>query len=137
MSKGDTPKSFRDMKFPPPRDGTYSIYAPLPPPPKPKTITMTEAKRRADQLEEMKKFVNAQRCPVCEAQLEASIGYDKSTVYCCANGENEYKVRFAYGLQHPLRSVTTYSTTHFAFEIENIHIEDNLFKNTIYKLDLS
>lgn len=131
------PKNFKEMIFPPSRDGQYAVYAPLPPAPKPRTITVTEAQKRAVQLEEMKSFVNTQRCPACDAQLDGGIAYNQATLYCCANGEREYKVNFKYGLPHPHRSVTTYYTTHFAFEIENLHIEDNLFKNTIYKIDLS
>lgn len=131
------PKSFKEFKFPPSRGTQNAVYAPLPPPPKPRTITEKEAQRRADQYQVMRQFVNGQRCPVCEAQLEGKIGYDQSTVYCCANGEREYKVNFKYGNEKPNWCVTTYYTTHFAFEVETQHVVDDMYKNTVFKIDLN
>lgn len=126
------------MVFPPSRDGSRTaVYAPLPPAPPPKTITPTEAERRALQLKQMKAFINNQRCPICESQLEGTIGYDAATVYCCAGGQKEYKARYVFGNDLPAWSVTTLYTTHFGFEIENRHVTDELYKNTIYKIDLS
>lgn len=136
MTSSNSPKSFKQMTFPPARQGTNAVYALLPPPPPPRSITATEAKRRADQLEEMKVFCNAERCPICDAQLDGRIGYDSATLYCAANGEAEYKAHYKYGLSHPHWSVVTYYTTHFGFEIESSYVEGNMFKNTIYKVDL-
>ena len=132
------PKNFKTMSFPRPRDGTTTaVYAPLPSPPAPRSISNTEAEKRANQLKEMKRFINTQRCPVCEAQLDGSIGYDRATVYCRAGGEKEYKALYVYGIHTPQRSVTTFYTTHFAFEIANTLVLDDLYKNLVYKIDLS
>lgn len=126
------------MAFPPPRDGTTTaVYAPLPPPPPPKTITSNEAERRALQLKQMKAFINNRRCPICDSQLEGSIGYDRATVYCCVGSEKEYVVHYVFGETRPDWSVTTFYTTHFAYQIENKHITDELYRNIIYKVDLS
>jgi hypothetical protein len=132
-----SPKSFRDMKFPTSRDGTIAIYAPLPPAPPPHTITKTEAQRRAEQYLVMRQFINDQRCPVCDAQLEGKIGYDQSTVYCCSGGEREYRANFKYGNEKANWSITTYYTTMFAFEIETQYVVDDMYKNTVYKIDLN
>lgn len=131
------PKNFKSMTFPPARDGTCAVYAPLPKPPSPKAITLTESQQRAKQLEEMKVFANKQRCPVCDAQLDGPIGYDCAILYCRLNGEQQYKVYFKYGLEHIHWSITTYYTEHYAYEIETSYIEGNLFSNTLFKIDLS
>lgn len=125
------------MLFPPPRSGQNAVYAPLPPPPAPKTITQTEQQRRAEQFKEMKKFINEQTCPMCGSQLEGSIGYDRAGVYCCMGGELEYKAHYKFGILTPFWSVSTYYTSHFAFEIESTFIENGMYKNTIFKIDLS
>jgi hypothetical protein len=138
MSKFKTgPENFRTMSFPTPRDGTTAIYAPLPPSPAPRAITLTEAETRALQLKEMKKFINNERCPSCSGQLEGSVGFDRATVFCCVGGEKEYKAHYKLYQDFPHWSVTTFYTTHFAFEIENTFIVDEMFKNTICKIDLS
>jgi len=132
------PKSFKNMSFPPPRCGTTTaVYAPLPKPPPTRVITPTEQERRALQLKEMKLFINNQKCPMCGAQLDGPIGYDKATVFCRSGGEKEYKAHYKYGMETPYWSVSTFYTTHFAFEVENTHLTDELFKNIIYKIDLS
>ncbi len=125
------------MAFPPSRNGQSAVYAPLPPAPKPRTISQNEAQRRADQLRLMKDFINAQRCPICDAQLEGSVAYDHATVYCCAGGEAEYKAHYKFGLDKPHWSVSTYYTTNVGFEIENQHVVDDMYRNTVYKLDLT
>ncbi len=132
-----SPDSFKTMSFPKPRDGVAAIYAPLPPAQPTRTISLTEAEQRAQQLKEMKLFINHERCPACKAQLEGSIGFDRATVFCCAGGEKEYKAHYKFGDTFPHWSMITYYTTHFAYEIENIYIIDQMFKNTIYKLDLN
>lgn len=135
MSTG--PKNFKTMKFPTPRDGTTTaVYAPLPPAQPPRTISLTEAEKRALQLREMKKFCNAQKCPVCSAQLDGSIGFDKATLFCRAN-ESEYQVSFKYGVEQPIWSKTLLLTTYFGFEVISRFITDELFENVIFKLDLS
>lgn len=137
MSNSSGPKSFKDMMFPPSRDGGNAVYAPLPPAPSPKTISVNEMQRRADQLKEMKKFINSETCPLCSAQLDGAIGYDQATVYCRAFGEDEYQVSYKFGLPIPYWSRATLYTTHFAYEIFSQHIVDTLYRNTIYKIDLS
>lgn len=126
------------MTFPPSRDGsTNAIYAPLPPAPAPRTISTDESAIRAFQLKEMRKFIDNQRCPVCSSQLDGPIGYDNATVYCCTGGEKEYKAKYVFGLDVPTRSVATFYTTHFAFEIDTTHLIDDLYRNILYKIDLS
>ena len=131
------PKNFRNMKFPVPREGTTTaVYALLPPPPPLKTISLSESDRRASQLKEMKKFVNAQKCPVCGAQLDGSVGFDKATLFCRAN-EKEYEVAFKYGISLPIWSKSVLYTTYFAFEVINRLITEELYENVIFKIDLS
>src|SRR5208282_327720 len=137
MSNKIGPDNFKTMSFPSPRDGTTAIYAPLPPAQPPRSISLTEAEKRALQLKEMKRFINNERCPVCGAQLEGSVGFDRATVYCCAGGEKEYKAHYKFGQDFPHWSVTTFYTTQFAFEIENNFVVDGMFRNTICKIDLS
>ena len=137
MSNKNGPDNFRTMSFPTSRNGTAAIYAPLPPAPSPRTISLTEAERRALQLKEMKKFINDERCPVCSAQLDGSVGFDRATVYCRTGGEKEYKAHYKFGQNFPHWSVTTFYTTHFAFEIENTFVVDDMYKNIICKIDLS
>lgn len=98
---------------------------------------MTEAEKRAAQLKEMRYFINNQKCPICQAQLDGSVGYDRATVYCRQGGEKEYKAFYKFGTAVPDWSVSTYYTTHYAFEITSKHITDGLYKNTISKIDLS
>lgn len=84
----------------------------------------------------MKKFCNNQRCQACGAQLEGQIGFDKATLYCCAN-EKEYKAVFKYGQEIPVWCCTTMYATHFAFEIINKHLTEELYENLVFKVDLS
>jgi len=138
MNNSNGPKSFRDMKFPPSRDGTRNaIYAPLPPAPAPRTISVDESAIRAYQLKEMRNFINSQRCLVCSAQLDGPVSYDGATVYCCEGGEKEYKAKYVFGIEVPTRSICTFYTTHVAFEIDTTHLTDGLYKNILYKIDLS
>lgn len=130
------PPNFRNMKFPPSRYGNNAVYAPLQPAPPARTITMNEKERRAIQLKEMKAFCNQQRCPLCDSQLEGQVGFDRATLYCVAN-EKEYKVAYKFGFEKPIWSRTTYFTTHFAYEVDNKHLLDELYENVIYKVDLS
>lgn len=131
------PKNFRQIQFPPSRGTQNAVYAPLPAPPKPRTITEKESQRRADQYQLMRQFINNRRCPLCEAQLDGKIAYDQSTVWCCVNGEREYKVNFKYGMEKPNWCVTTYYTTMFAFEIETQLVIDDMYRNTVFKIDLN
>lgn len=137
MSNGSGPKSFKQMQFPPNRNGTPAVYAPLPPAPTPRTITSNEVKRRAAQLQDMKAFINDERCPVCQAQLDGRIAYDTATVYCAEGGEQQYRAHYKYGLDKPVWSITTYYTTMFAFEIHAEYMEDELYRNTVFKVDLN
>lgn len=137
MSNKIGPDNFRTMSFPSPRDGTTAIYAPLPPSTAPRAISLTEAEKRALQLRDMKKFINDERCPICSAQLEGSVGFDRATVFCCVGGEKEYKAHYKIGQDFPHWSVTTFYATQFAYEIENNFVVDGMFRNTIYKIDLS
>jgi hypothetical protein len=137
MSNKSGPDNFKTMSFPSPRDGTTAIYAPLPSAPPTRTITLTEAETRALQLREMKKFINNERCPVCFAQLDGPVGFDRATVFCSAGGEKEYKAHYRLYQSFPHWSVVTFYQTHFAFEITNTHITDELFENIICKIDLS
>lgn len=132
------PKNFRNIKFPPARGGTTNAtYAPLPPIPPAKIITPNEVEKRALQLKEMKKFINEKRCPICSAQLEGMVSYNSATVYCLNGGESEYRAQYKLGLEAPFSSVTTFYTNRFAFEIANSQITDDLYKNSIYEIDLS
>lgn len=138
MSNNGGPKNFKTMTFPPARDGhTTAVYAPLPPPPPPKTISVNEAERRAAQLKEMKKFINDQKCPVCNSPLEGPIGYDRAVVHCAASGGKEFKAQYKFGDLFPSWSVTTLYTTCYAFEVHNTHVTDDLFRNTIFQIDLT
>lgn len=135
----DGPKSFKEMIFPPSRDGAKNaIAAPLPPSVPARTISPSEAERRASQLKVMKDFINAERCSICQAQLDGSIGYDWADLYCRAN-EKEYKAHYKYGSDQCILqwSKATFYTTHFAFEIVSRHIDNELYENSIFKIDLS
>lgn len=133
----DGPKSWKEFKFPPSRGSQNAVYAPLPPAPSPRSITQTESKRRAAQFQDMKGFINDERCPLCGAQLEGRITYESATVYCAANGQREYQANYKYGLDKPTWSMTTHYTSQFAFEIEAQHVQDDMYKNAVYKLDLN
>lgn len=131
------PKSFKSMLFPPSRGGTNAVYAPLAPAPPPRVIPLSEAQRRAAQLREMKMFINRRRCPVCDAQLEGGIGYDKAALYCVVGGEQEYRVHYQYGLDIPQWSRITYFTTHWAYQLDSTYVVDDMYKNTIFRVDLN
>lgn len=136
MSSSDGPSSFKDMSFPPPRDGArVAIYAPLPPTPPLKTISQREKDRQAYQ--EMKKFANKQKCIVCGSQLDGSVRYDLAKLYCVTQGVAEYAVHFQFGIDHAVWSKTTHYGNHFAFEVITNHIIDSTVKNTVFKIDLS
>lgn len=132
------PKNFKTMIFPPAREGTTTaVYAPLPTPPPPKTISAEEFEQRAILLKQMKKLVNSQRCPVCDAPLEGSVRYDGANVFCAANGRKEYYAGFVPTLTFPRTAVTTLYTTHLGFEIHHLYVSENNFVNQVFQLDLS
>jgi len=131
------PSSFKEIKFPPSRDGKYAVYAPLPPVPARKVITEEELKRRSLQAKEMKEIANRERCPICGAQLDGLVGYNKANLYCAANGEDQFKVSFIHGMEHPVLSISTLYMQNFAYEIKYYHLEKDLYFNSIYRLDLS
>lgn len=132
------PKSFKEMQFPPPRDGArVSIYAPLPPPPPPRTISQVELDHRAKQLSEMKTIINTARCPLCDGQLDGHVGFDRASVYCAQYSEQEYKAQYIYGHTDPIYSVATIYTTCTAYEVIHSHMGNNIYSNSIYQIDLT
>ena len=131
------PKSFKDMVFPPARSGTRSaVYAPLPQPPTPRTITNQAQKQLETQFLELKRLINNERCPICSSQLDGGIRSDDAAVYCVSNPE-EYKATYKYGLTIPVYSSVRYHTTNFDYEIQSSLNDNNVYSNTVYKIDLS
>lgn len=138
LMSSDGPKSFKDMQFPPPRDGiSVSVYAPLPPAPQPRSLSKSEVDKRAAQLLEMKARVNAARCPLCSGQLDGHIGFDLAKVYCAAYTNKEYSATYSYWIPEPQYSIATIYTTHMAYEVIHQHLEKTRYLNSIYQIDLS
>lgn len=132
------PKNFKEMQFPPARDGARnSVYAPLPPAPPPRAVSASEIDKRTERLLEMKVLVNAARCPLCGGQLDGPVTFEGASLYCITFTSKEYHAVYNYGYLEPACSIATIYTTNYAYEIVHNRIEDNKFQNEIYKIDLS
>lgn len=133
-----SPKNFREIfKSLPKQRQKTAIYAPLPPQPPAKTISSAQKALQEQQYKEMWEFVNSERCPCCGAQLDGGISYERANVYCSTNGEEEYKAVYVYGLKIAQHSRFTIYGSTFAYEVINEFISEDIFRNIVFKIDLS
>lgn len=87
------PKSFKDLFKTKPKVPFQP--QPLASAPVPK-ITQQEYDRRKRCKEELTRFVNAQKCTVCGAQLDGPVNYEYAELYCVENNQH-YKCKYLYG----------------------------------------
>lgn len=82
--------------------------------------------------------VNEDRCPVCKCQLDGAVYFYYADVYCCSGGEDEYKAHYEYSNREPVLSRTTVYTLNgnSAYEIHHQYLNQEEYRNTIYRLDL-
>lgn len=132
------PKSFKEIFADLPKHRSkYAIAAPIPPQEPRKTITQEQIERQKRQLKEMMDLVNTTKCPLCKSQLDGPVYFYYADVYCCSNGEAEYKAHFSYGLNEPQSEVSTIYGGNYAYEIYNEYQAPGVYHNIMYKVDLN
>lgn len=133
-----SPKNFKEIfQALPKQRQKFAVYAPLPSAPPAKIITPAQREKQQQQYKEMMELVNSERCPLCGAQLDGGVYYSHADVWCAANGEDEYKAHYIYGLKVPQYNTSTIYTDIHAYEIYHQYISDKEYLNIMYKIDLS
>jgi len=84
-------------------------------------IRLTEAYEAAElkykaEIKEFTDLCNAQRCPLCNSQLDGTIHKTMASLYCVSNNE-EYKATFVPGHIDPIEENITYWYTQYMYVI--------------------
>lgn len=133
-----SPKNFKEIfQSLPKHRSKYAIAAPIPSQPPTKVLTLEQIERQKQQFKEMMELVNSTKCPLCKSQLDGPVYFYYADVYCCVNGEAEYKAHFSYGLKEPQNELSTIYCTSYAYEIFNEYLSPDNYKNTLFKVDLN
>jgi hypothetical protein len=125
------PKSLKDLipniKLQPPQ-----IILPVNTSPKP---TPAQLKAEKDQQKAMWQYVNAQRCPICQSQLEGGIFAKEARVYC-VRLTSEYECVYVFGQPLPFRFVMRFDYHPNRYEIVASNFLNGVYEQTVYLIDL-
>ena len=105
--------------------------------PLPAAETVEQVLIQKAQYKEMFAKVNAEQCPVCFGQLDGEVYFSHANVYCCANGEEEYKVFYRYGVEYPVYTRTTIYLGCYGYEVDSEWMTDDDFNNVICRFNLN